>query len=353
MQKLTLQDAILGAVNYAVISTTPDGVITTFNPTAERWLGYTAAEVIGKATPALWRDPDEMAAFAKTLSRELGRTIEPGFESLVAKPRLGQVGESEWTLIRKDGSRFLATVSSTALRDEAGIITGFLGVIADITERKRSEARLRESEERFRKSFEDAPIGMALVSLEGRWVRVNRVICAMVGYSEAELLATDFQTLTHPDDLQLDMSFVRQLLAGEIRDFKMEKRYFHKNGRIVNVLLGVSLVRDDDGKPLYFISQIQDVTERKHAEALRKQNEAEREQLIEELQTALAEVKTLSGMIPICGWCKNVRNDKGYWSTVEQYVRTHTKATFTHGMCPDCAKQFEAGILKDKPAKSA
>jgi CHASE3 domain sensor protein len=85
----------------------------------------------------------------------------------------------------------------------------------------------------------------------------------------------------------------------------------------------------------------------------RKRGEIEREKIIGELQLALAEVKSLSGMIPICGWCKNVRNDKGYWSTVEHYVRTHTDATFSHGMCPSCAEKFKADILKANPAHSS
>jgi PAS domain S-box-containing protein len=352
MQKLTLQDAILGSANYAIVSTTPEGVVTTFNATAERWLGYSAAEIVGKVTPLIWHDAGEVAARAKVLSRELGRTVEPGFESFTAKIRLGQVDENEWTLVRKDGSRFPVTLSATALMDEAGVVTGFVGVLADITQRKQAEERLRESEERFRKSFVNAPIGLALVSLEGRWARVNHVLCEMVGYSESELLATDFQTITHPEDLQADLDFVHQLVDGKIRDYQMEKRYFHKHGQIVNVLLSVSLMRDANDRPLYFISQIQDITERKQAEAKRKQNDAEREKLIGELQTALAEVKTLSGMIPICAWCKNIRADEGYWQTVEQYVRAHTTADFSHSICPDCTKKFEADLLKVSRQKS-
>jgi PAS domain S-box-containing protein len=211
-----------------------------------------------------------------------------------------------------------------------------------IIERTEAELALRESEERFRRSFDDAPIGLALVSLEGRWLRVNRVLCEMVGYSDAELLVTDFQTITHPDDLQTDLNFIHLLLAGKIRDYKMEKRYFHKCGHIVFVLLSVSLVRDPEGRPFYFVSQIQDITEH-------KQHEAEREKLINELQQALNAVKTLSGLIPICAQCKNVRNDQGYWLKVEDYVRTHTEATFSHGLCPNCVEKFKDEILKANP----
>lgn len=146
-----------------------------------------------------------------------------------------------------------------------------------LCERTKALAALRESEERFRSSFEHAAIGVALVALNGRWLQVNRSVCDIVGYSEAEMLVTDFQAVTHPDDLQADLDYVRQLIAGEIRDYHMTKRYLHKQGHIVWILLSVSLVRDESGEPLYFISQIQDITERKRIEdALRISEEAYR-----------------------------------------------------------------------------
>jgi diguanylate cyclase (GGDEF)-like protein/PAS domain S-box-containing protein len=106
---------------------------------------------------------------------------------------------------------------------------------------------------------------MALVGTDGRWLQVNRSLCEIVGYSEEELLAKTFQDITHPDDLEADLGYVRKLLSDEIRAYQMEKRYFHKLGHVVWVLLSVSLVRDIRGHPLYFISQIQDITERKRA----------------------------------------------------------------------------------------
>ena len=109
---------------------------------------------------------------------------------------------------------------------------------------------------------------MALVSLEGRWLQVNRSLCRIIGYDERELLTRDFQSITFPEDLNADLAYVRQLIAGEILDYHMVKRYFHKRGHLVWVLLNVSLLRSADGTPLYFISQIQDITEQKHAEWL-------------------------------------------------------------------------------------
>ncbi len=136
----------------------------------------------------------------------------------------------------------------------------------DIIERKVAEEKLKESEDSFRGAFETAAIGMAIRSLEGRWLKVNRSLCEIVGYTEEELLAKTFQDITHPDDLDTDLAYIRALLAGEIKYYRMEKRYFHKQGHIAWILLSVSLVRDIHNNPLYFITQIEDITERKKAE---------------------------------------------------------------------------------------
>ena len=137
------QKAVLDYAGYAIIASTPDGIIQTFNCAAERMLGYRAEEVIGKMTPAVIHDPEEVADRAKTFSNELGEQIEPGFEVFVAKVRRDLPNEHEWTYIRKDGSRFPVLLSITALRSSSGEITGFLGLALDITHRKQSEAALR------------------------------------------------------------------------------------------------------------------------------------------------------------------------------------------------------------------
>ena len=127
----------------------------------------------------------------------------------------------------------------------------------------KSAGVLQRSDEQFRTAFEYASIGMALVGIDGKWLRVNKALTRIIGYSEDELLARTFQDLTHPDDLEADLEHVAQLLRGEIASYDMEKRYIHKEGRVVWALLSVSLVRHDFGQPLNFISQIQDITERK------------------------------------------------------------------------------------------
>ena len=130
---------------------------------------------------------------------------------------------------------------------------------------KKKEA-LRESEERFRNAFENAAIGMALLAIDGHWLRVNRTLCDMLGYSESELLTKTIQDIAHPDDREADLAYVRQMLAGDIQTYRMEKRYIQKAGHVVWILLSVSLVRDAEGNPVHFNSQFQDITERKQAE---------------------------------------------------------------------------------------
>ncbi|MFY0579706.1 ATP-binding protein [Cystobacter fuscus] len=132
--------------------------------------------------------------------------------------------------------------------------------------RHRSAEELRDSEERFRTSFEHAPIGMSLAGLDGHFLNVNGALCELLGYSQRELLTKTFQDITYSEDLELDLENVRRLLQGELSTYQMEKRYLHKDGHIVTILLTASLVRDSRGEPLHFIAQIQDVSERKQLE---------------------------------------------------------------------------------------
>jgi PAS domain S-box-containing protein len=143
LRRLTLfQRAILENVAYGIISTTPDGIVTSFNPAAERLLGYSANEVVGKQTPAYWHDPGEIAQRAAQLSEEFGSVINPGFEVFSTRPRHNRSEEGEWTFIRKDGKCIPVSLSVTALRNESGLITGFVGLAYDLTERKRAEEEI-------------------------------------------------------------------------------------------------------------------------------------------------------------------------------------------------------------------
>ena len=136
-----------------------------------------------------------------------------------------------------------------------------LGSALVLGERRRNQRReLAATEERWRLTLDNAPIGIAILSLDGRWIRVNAALCRILGYSEAELLERTFVDITHPDDVETDTELNRRVLAGEIPRYQLEKRYLDARGRVVWASLSVALVRDDDGRPIHFISQISDVT---------------------------------------------------------------------------------------------
>ena len=141
----------------------------------------------------------------------------------------------------------------------------------EIRQHRQTDETLRESEQRFRLAFNDAATGMALVAPDGHFLKVNKALCQITGYSEAELLAKTLQEITHSDDQQTDLDYVRQILAGEIRTYQIEKRYLHSLGHEIWIFMSASLVRDSFGQPLYFIAQIKEITQRKQAEQLLKE----------------------------------------------------------------------------------
>ncbi|MFA6286639.1 MAG: PAS domain S-box protein [Opitutaceae bacterium] len=261
---------VLNGTDYGIIGTDPSGKIRFFNKGAEKMLGYSNEEMIGRS-PAVFHDAAEVSVRAAELTAKLGRAVEPGFEVFVARVREGEVDMREWTYVCKDGHRLPVLLSVTALREADGKITGFLGIAQDLTGRKRAEEALRTSEEQFRNAFEFAGIGMAIVGLDGSWVRVNAALCDIIGYDEPTLLEKTFLDITHPEDLDADLDNVRSLLAGKVRFYHMEKRYFHRDGHVVWVRLTASVVRDAAGVPLHFVSQLEDITDRKNlAENLAK-----------------------------------------------------------------------------------
>ena len=162
-------------------------------------------------------------------------------------------------------------------------------------QREKAIVEMEHSVALFEGAFRFAAIGMAIVSPEGRWLRVNKALCKLVGYSEEALLEIDFQTITHPEDLDTDMEFVNALLQGKKNSYWMKKRYFHKEGHIVWVLLAVSIVRNRDGSPRYFLSQIEDITAQVRAETELKEQRDELAQLNQELAD-LARTDPLTGL---------------------------------------------------------
>jgi diguanylate cyclase (GGDEF)-like protein/PAS domain S-box-containing protein len=255
------------AVVYVQEIGSPDSA-TYMSPRIEDLTGYTPEEC--KDPDMKWRmvHPEDRGR----MQSEDERTGEPG-----------EVFASEYRVLHRDGRTVWVRNESVLVEDEESGSCHWQGFMLDITEHRRVEAALRESEQRFRRSFDNATIGMALVGRDGRWLQVNRSLCEILGYPEGELLGKTFQDITHPDDLDVDLDNLRRMLAGETRTYQTEKRYFHREGHVVWILLSVSMVHDEEGEPLYFVSQIQDISERKRAEQKIRDAEGRYRTLVEQI----------------------------------------------------------------------
>jgi PAS domain S-box-containing protein len=245
----------------------------------------------------------------------------------------GGIHKKEQYRITDAGILYYEIIASP-LRDSTGKVVAGIEAVRDITQRKKMEEKLRESEERFRRIFEDGPLGMLIADPDYRVLKANKALCEMLGYTEAELKGRSIGEITHAEDMEKSVGLSKQLLHGEVPLFRLEKRYVKKNGDLLWVNLTVTAIRGQEGKELYALGMVENISRRKLAEQ-------ERERLVRDLQQALDKIKTLRGLLPMCAWCKKVRNDKGYWQKVETYVQEHSDASFTHGICPECLNKVD------------
>ncbi|MFL5557823.1 MAG: PAS domain S-box protein [Gemmatimonadaceae bacterium] len=251
----------------------------TTNPTLAdyRVMVESAPEAIIVYTPEMFLFLNEFAARrlgsdpATLVGRPIMEFVHP--ESVpVVIARLRQLAETgqpnapiEIRFVSIDGAEIPAEVVSVPI-----VFAGrnaILGLIRDVSRRAEAERALRESEERFANAFRYSPHGMAFVGLDGRWLRANQSLCDMLGYTEEELRAISFQTITHPDDLNADLEELSRLGSGEISNYQRVKRYYRKDGSLIWVSLAISSIHDAEGKPIYFVEQIQDVTRQREMEA--------------------------------------------------------------------------------------
>ncbi|MGQ4649625.1 PAS domain S-box protein [Lyngbya aestuarii] len=241
---------IISSMAEVLLVVTVSGIIKKVNQAAQNLLGYFEFELINQPLSLIITDNNWRHSITEPGLRSQGEFLQ----------------RTEVICRTKTGEEITVEFSCSVIDTEITNPPEFVYIGRDISERKQVAEALRQSEERFQEAFESAAIGMALVSLDGRWLQVNLALCEMLGYDEPELLATTLEALTYPDDLETNITYRQQVLSGEIRTYQIQKRYFHKLGHLVWVSLSVSLVRNTQGQPLYFIVQIQDLTDRKRAE---------------------------------------------------------------------------------------
>ena len=265
------QNAILRSADYGIISTTPEGVIRVFNPAAERLLGYSAAELVGLQTPAIFHDPDEVAARAREFGAALGVDLAPGISVFVVKSSRGLPNEHEWTYIRKDGRRLPVLLSVTAIRDDAGGVSGFLGVVKDISERKQAQRQIEEARRATEHALREVELQRdaldqhAIVSITdpaGQLQYVNEKFCVLSGHGRDELLRGDHRIVgsdRHPPEFWRE--FWATLAAGRVWHGELCNRT--KAGALYWVESTVVPFRDPAGHIERYVAISTDITERK------------------------------------------------------------------------------------------
>jgi diguanylate cyclase (GGDEF)-like protein/PAS domain S-box-containing protein len=234
-----------------VSRTDTQGVYRYISPSCARIYGWAADELVGRPVTDFVH-PDDRAAHS----------------ALRARLRAGAPDQvSETRMRRAQGGWVWMEMRYAALRDADGRFQGVQAAARDISDRKAAEAARAVADEHFRTAFDGAAIGMALVAPDGAVLRVNDELCAIVGYPREHVLTKSFQDFTHPDDLNADLDYHAAVLDGRRPSYQMEKRCLRADGSTVLVSLSVSLVRDSAGEPLHFISQVQDISQRKAMEA--------------------------------------------------------------------------------------
>ena len=240
-------ESILATAHQAIVTMDRGGLVTGWNRHAELTFGWGASEVLGHRMSDFIVPPDLRAAHAAGLARFMESRTARLIGSRIEVPAL-----------RRNGEIFSIELSLSATN--IGEDWQFTALIQDISER-------RAQTELFENAFDHAPIGMALVALDGRLMKLNSAFCDLIGYDADEATTLDFQTITHPDDLTADLDLLGDLIAGKMASYQLEKRYIRKSGRIVWAKLSVSMVTGSDGTPKHLIAQIEDLTAQREYEA--------------------------------------------------------------------------------------
>lgn len=252
------------------------------NPEAEKMFGASREQILG-TTPYRWSPPTQPD----------GRRSEEAAAEHIERALNKESHIFQWRHLNMKGEPFDIEVGLTSI--EIAGETRVMSIVRDITERRRSEKALRESEERFRRIFEEGPLGMATVDADFRFVRVNEAFCKMVGYSEQELTSLTFNDITHPDHVTESVEVGKRMAEGELPLHRMEKRYIRKDNRVVWGGVTITVIRDNSGKFLYYLTMIEDITESKHAEEDLRESEERYRRLLESVTDYIYSIKIVDG----------------------------------------------------------
>ncbi len=255
-----LQKAILDNANFSIISTDLEGTIQSFNAAAESMLGYKSSEVVGKTSPAIFHVDEEIVTRAQILSQELQQPIEPSFEVFVAKAKLGQVDEEEWTYIRKDGSQFPVLLTITAIRTENDELKGFMGIAKDISAQRLAEKQSFDITDALNKTAI-----VAITDIQGTIIFANDKFCEISKYSREELIGQNHRILNsgyHPRQFFTEMW--KAIASGQT--WRAQIKNLAKDGSFYWVDTTIVPFVNEDGKPYQYLAIRKDITDRKAAE---------------------------------------------------------------------------------------
>lgn len=219
------------------------------NPAWLKTLGYEREEVIGRP-------------FGDFMTPESAELIKSRFTHFV---KAGEIHDYQFDMVRKDGSKFLVSYEGKIAYNDEGQFKSTHCIFSDITQKQKAEDALKESESKFRSLFENSSVGISVTNIDGV-MKVNKAFADMLGYSPSELANISWQKITHPDDIQKNLDLNNILLDGKANSQNFEKRYFHKNGNLIWADVSITIQRDSNSQPLYFITSINNITKRKQAE---------------------------------------------------------------------------------------
>ena len=272
LAELRLRERALGAISQGILITGPDRRVTYANRAFEEITGYAASDMHGHSCSIL-QGPET--------SPEIVAQMQAALDAV--QPFHGEVLN-----YRKEGAPFWNDLSITPLLDVTGKLTQFVGVLRDVTERKRIEFELQEREARFRSYFELGLIGMAITSPDKGWLQVNDRLCIILGYPREELTRMTWAELTHPEDIAGDVVLFERVLHGKIEGYSLDKRFIRKDGQIVFAAISARCLRKPDGSVDHFVAMVQDITERRTSEQERS-NSVQRLALLSQHLVAVQE----------------------------------------------------------------